>query len=84
MPSDPRQQQYDDFDKFRPTLDPSEAKAAGADGEIVSYALLQAIPEGAVLKLATKTKTFGPFRLTSIAVSKLVVELNRTPQHRRS
>ena len=81
MPSDPRQQEYDDFDKFRPTLDPSETKA----GEIVSGAVLQAIPEGAVLKLATKTKTFGPFRLTPVAVSKLVQALYQTnPQVMRS
>jgi hypothetical protein len=84
MPSNPTlQQQEDDFDKFRPTLDATEATTpAGPDGEIVSWAVLQAIrPEGVILKLATKTKSFGPFRLTPVAVTKLVLTLNKTPQH---
>jgi hypothetical protein len=82
MPSNPaRQQQWEDFDKFKPALEPSLARAAaGPDGEVVSGALLAAISGGAVLKLATKTKTFGPFHLTPAAVSGLVQRLNEMPQ----
>jgi hypothetical protein len=81
MPSNPtRQQQDDDFDNFRPILNRSEEAAAS---EIVSCAVLQAIPGGALLKLATKTMIFGSFRLTPVAVSELVSELYQTnPQHR--
>jgi hypothetical protein len=40
-----RQQQEDNFNNFRPTLDATEATTpAGPDGEIVSWAVLQAIP----------------------------------------
>lgn len=85
MPSKPprRQPQYHDFDSHRPTFEPSEeAQApAGPDGEIVSFAVRQ-VRNGVLLKLATKTKTFGPFRLTPIAASEMVRELSPMPQHR--
>jgi len=74
-------EQYQDFVRFRPTLDQSETTIAG---EIVSVTVRQAIPGGAVMKLASKTETFGPFRLTPVVVSELVMMLSRTnPQHSR-
>ena len=60
-PKDVLQRQADDFEKYLPAWRDDEITAfAEQHGEIVSVAVKAALPHGTVLKLASKTNSFGP------------------------
>jgi hypothetical protein len=65
--------QSEEFKKYLPTWNDEEALAFSEQhGEIVSVAVKPAVPYGTMVKLASKTHSFGPMRLTPIAASNLV------------
>jgi hypothetical protein len=67
------QRQADDFEKYLPAWRDDEITAfAEQHGEIVSVTVKAALPHGTVLKLASKTNSFGPMLLTPIAASNLL------------
>ena len=83
-PRDALKHQADDFEKYLPTWQEDEVTAfIDQCGEIVSVAVRTAPPHGTVLKLASKTHSFGPMLLTPIAASNLLQLLYRiAPQVR--
>jgi hypothetical protein len=83
-PRDVLKHQADDFEKHLPTwLDDEVTDFRDQYGEIVSVAVRTAPPHGTILKLASKTHSFGPMLLTPIAASNLLQLLSKVaPQIR--
>jgi hypothetical protein len=76
-----RERQEKEFEAFLPSWTADQAGLA-AQQTIVSAAVRQAFPGGAILMLATKAGTLGPFALNPVVVSELAAALARTnPQY---